>query len=400
MHHIRQDVAMTIKTKYNFKMRLFTIVGFLGLAMTVSAQKKVMQHEDKALWNKISNVKIANPGDAMLYHLGPEEKDLTLHVQKINGEKIMSYERSKGASFTYDSKYVLFTVNAYKDSIKEMKRKKVKKKDLPKDTLMIYDLSKKELKKIPNVKSYKIPEKWSGIVAYMLEAPKPKKKDKSKKDTTKAKQKDTLKVKKKKLKKVSKDNGYHLVIHDLMSGKEDTLKYVHSYALAKEGRHLVYATSGVVDSIGGGVYHYNIDKKSNTELLASHHKTKYPQLGISSSGKRVGFVVDADSTKSLIKKPKLYTWNLGEENANMIVDSEANTSNMLVSSDRSLEFSKNENRLFFGLRTKPIVQDTTLLDEEIVNVEVWTYDEPRLYTVQELDAKNDKKEIVFIIMGF
>ena len=26
-----------------------------------------------------------------------------------------------------------------------------------------------------------------------------------------------------------------------------------------------------------------------------------------------------------------------------------------------------------------IVQDTLLLDEEIVNVEVWTYDEPRLY---------------------
>ena len=31
-----------------------------------------------------------------------------------------------------------------------------------------------------------------------------------------------------------------------------------------------------------------------------------------------------------------------------------------------------------------------LLDEEIVNVEVWTYDEPRLYTVQEKQLKNDK----------
>ena len=39
-----------------------------------------------------------------------------------------------------------------------------------------------------------------------------------------------------------------------------------------------------------------------------------------------------------------------------------------------------------------IVQDTLLLDEEIVNVEVWTYDEPRLYTVQELQVKNDQKK--------
>ena len=40
----------------------------------------------------------------------------------------------------------------------------------------------------------------------------------------------------------------------------------------------------------------------------------------------------------------------------------------------------------------PIVKDTTLLEEEIVNVEVWTYNEPQLYTVQELQLKNDLKK--------
>jgi hypothetical protein len=45
--------------------------------------------------------------------------------------------------------------------------------------------------------------------------------------------------------------------------------------------------------------------------------------------------------------------------------------------------------LFFGLRTPPVIKDTTLTDDEIVNVEVWTYDEPQLYTVQELQLKND-----------
>jgi len=32
------------------------------------------------------------------------------------------------------------------------------------------------------------------------------------------------------------------------------------------------------------------------------------------------------------------------------------------------------------------------LKEEIVNVEVWTYNEPRLYTVQEQQVKNDRKK--------
>lgn len=377
-------------------MRLLVIFSFLLLTVNVNAQKKVMQHEDKALWNRIRPVEISNSGDYMLYNLGPEEKDQTLHVQTTNGEEILSYERARGARFSYDSKHVAFTVNAYKDSIREMKRNKVKKKDMPKDTLIIYDINGKSIKKIPNVKSFRMPEKWGGVVAYMLEAPKMKKK---KKDTVKSKEKDTLKVKKK-LKKVSKDNGFHLVIRNLETGTEDTLKYVHSYSMAKEGRHLVYATSGTVDSLGGGVYHYNVDKASKSLLLASHHKTKYPQLEISDSGQRAGFVVDADSTKSLIKMPKLYVWNLGDKDANLIVDSEKNNSDLLVSSDRRLQFSENESRLFYGLRTKPIVQDTTLLDEEIVNVEVWTYDEPRLYTVQELDVNNDKKKSYLSLYDF
>ncbi len=370
------------------------MLGLLFFTLNITAQKKVLQHEDKALWNRVRNVEISNSGDYMLYNLGPEEKDQTLHVQHIDGRKILTYERSKGGQFSYDSKHVAFAVNAFKDSIKEMKRKKVKKKDLPKDSLIIYDINNQSLQKIPNVKSYKMPEKWSGIIAYMLEAPKP-----AKKDTSKSKEKDTTKVKKK-LKKVSKDNGFHVVIRNLETGVEDTLKYVHHYAMAKEGRHLVYATSGIIDSIGGGVYHYDVDKASKTLLLASHHKTKYPQLGISESGKRIGFVVDTDSTKSLIKKPKLYAWNLGDTSANLILNSENNGTSMLVSSDETLRFSKNEDRLFFGLRTTPIVQDTTLLDEEIVNVEVWTYDEPRLYTVQELDVKDDKKKAYLSLFDF
>ena len=68
----------------------------------------------------------------------------------MKGNKIMSYERSlRGGQFSYDSKYAVFTVNAWKDSIRELKRRKVKKKNLPKDTLLIYNINSKSLTKIP-----------------------------------------------------------------------------------------------------------------------------------------------------------------------------------------------------------------------------------------------------------
>lgn len=395
VHHIHQDVAMNTKIKPMRVMKVFMFLYVLFTVTTGFAQKKVLQNEDKALWNRIRNVHISNSGAYVLYGLEQGEKDQTIHLIKINGDTLMSYPRSKGAAFSYNSKFAVFTVNAWKDSIREMKRRKVKTKNLPKDTLMIYDIHAKALKKIPNVKSYQIPEKWSGVIAYMLATPKA-----GNKGTSKTKENDSTKIKKKSSKKVSKDNGYHLVIRDLKNGTEDTLKYVHRYAFAKEGRSLVYATSGIIDSLGGGVYHYDVDKRVGTLLKSSHHKTKYPQLGISESGKRVGFVMDADSTKSLIKKPQLYAWNLGDDQAEIIVNSETNSSKLLVSSDQALQFSKNEERLYFGLRTRPIVQDTTLLAEEIVNVEVWTYDEPRLYTVQELDVKKDKKKAIVSLYDF
>ncbi|WP_157957318.1 S9 family peptidase [Winogradskyella tangerina] len=376
-------------------MRTLIILFFFTIISSGFAQKKVMQNDDKALWNSIRNVNISNSGDYVLYALEKGEKDQSIQLLNIEGESIMSYERSEGGRFSYNSEYAVFAVNAWKDSIREMKRRKVKKKDLPKDTLMIYNIESKSLQKIPNVKSYSMPEKWSGIVAYMLEAPKP-----AKKDTAKSKVKDTSKVKMKKPKKVSKDNGFHLVIRQLKSGEEDTLKFVLSYKMAKEGRFLTYTTTGEDDKSEAGVYRYDVTKGTSTLLFQSHAKTKYPQLGISESGNRIGFVVDADSTKSLIKKPKLYAWNQGEAMASIIVNSDDNPSNLLVSADQALRFSKNEERLFFGLRTTPIVQDTTLLDEEIVNVEVWTYDEPRLYTVQELDVKDDKKKAYLSLYDF
>lgn len=381
-------------------MKILSTIVLCCLAFSLQAQKKVMQHEDKALWNQIKNVNISNSGDYVLYGLAKDENDQTLYVKSTKGNQIMEYARTKGGKFTEDSKYVIFSVNASKDSITALKRKKVKKKDFPKDTLVIFNISTKQLEKIPHVKSYRIPEKWSGIVAYQLEELPAKKAqtNKEKKENKKAAPK--TKAKQKKAKKVSSKNGYHMVIRQLASGVEDTLKFVTKHALSKEGKVITYTTTGTKNGIKSGVYQYDVAKGTSTLIFESHHKTNYPQIGISDSGKKISFVVDADTTKALIKKPALFAWKNGDSTAKEIVASENNASQLLVSADQRLQFSKNEERLFFGLRKPPIVQDTTLLKEEIVNVEVWTYNEPRLYTVQELQVKNDKKKAFLSLYDF
>ena len=63
-----------------------------------------------------------------------------------------------------------------------------------------------------------------------------------------------------------------------------------------------------------------------------------------------------------------------------------------MQTDGQINFSDDETKLYFGLALPEIYQDTLLLKDEIVDVEVWTYDEPRLYTIQEMQLNNDRKK--------
>ena len=354
------------------------------LTISVSAQKKVLDHADFDIWNTIRSQSISNNGKFIMYSLERGEKDRFLKIKDEKANPIFNYDRVAGGQFTFDSKNALFTIKAWKDSITEMQRRKVKKDKMPNDTLAIFNLSSKNLTKISDVKSYKVPEKWAGYVAYLLEEiKKPVSKDKTKKTDSKAKAK--------KVKKVSAKNGYHLVVRNLATQQEDTLKYVTSYSFAKEGKSLAYVTTGDSEAKNGGVYVLNLNNNQTTEVFTANNKSKYYQVTLNDAGTKLGFVVDADTTKALVRPHQLYVWNGGAK-ATEITDQNATSKGYKISSNGRIGFSKDNSKMYFGFATQPIVKDTTLVKDEIVNVEVWAYDSPRLYTVQELQVNNDKRK--------
>lgn len=361
-------------------MKSFLTFLFLYLSFIAIAQKKVLDHSDVALWKTIENESITPNGNFVVYDLAQENSDTHLVLKSKKGETLLEYHRGMKGEFSYDSKFLTFTIKPLKTEVDDMKRKKVKKEKLPKDTLAIYNLETKELTKIPNVKSYNLPKKWSGYIAYYLEDV--KKDDESKtKDSTKTKSS-------KKDKKVSKKNGYHLVIRNLTNKKQDTFKYVTHHTFAKKGTTLAFTSSGDKNYNNEGVFVYDFDKDKLTNTFSSK-KAKYFQLQLSETGKRLAFVVDTDTTKIQIRPNQLYIWEHEQNKATKLHDNSTTPKGYLVSKYGALNFSEDESKLYFGLSTSPVIKDTTLLKDEIVNVEVWTYDEPKLYTVQELQVKND-----------
>jgi dipeptidyl aminopeptidase/acylaminoacyl peptidase len=353
----------------------------LMLPLVFHGQKKILDHADYDVWNTIQNEAIAPNGKFLLYSLERGEKDQFLKVKDTKGNLILTHDRGEQGQFSYDSNHVIFTIKAWKDSVIALKKRKVKKEELPKDSLGIFDIKERKLEKIAHVKSYKLPKKWSGYVAYQLEEIKPIKKEENDTLTEKTKEKE-------KPKKVSKENGYHLVLRNLKDHREDTLHFVTDYLFAEEGKMLAYTTTGTTKEDNSSVFVLDLETATRTKLHEAK-KAKYFQLAFSPTGKKLGFVVDADTTKVQLRPNALYFWKKGNDRAMKLVDNSTAPNNYVVSKYGDVHFSEDESNLFFGLAKPPIEKDTSLLDEEIVNVEVWTYNEPELYTVQEMKLKND-----------
>jgi len=355
---------------------LFILIG-------VQAQKKILDHTDFEIWNSIEDETLSPDGSLIMYSLEKGEADHYLKIKDASGQLLFNYPRGQKGQFTYDSQTALFTIKAWKDSVMDMQRRKVKKNDLPKDSLGIYHVNEGKLEKIGRIKSYKIPEKWSGYLAYQIEEEKKEKKDTKNDSLDKPKE-----AAKKKEKKVGKKTGYHLLVRDIATGQKDTFKFVTEYAFAKKGKKLAFATTGETKEDDAAVFVLDLEQSKLTKI---HHapKAKYNQLRFSESGQYLGFVTDMDTTKVQIRPTKLFLWKEGQDLAQKIADAASTSMGYGPSTSDEILFSKDESKIYFGLAKPPVVKDTSLTKDEIVNVEVWTYDEPRLYTVQEMDLKRD-----------
>ena len=67
----------------------------------------------------------------------------------------------------------------------------------------------------------------------------------------------------------------------------------------------------------------------------------------------------------------------------------------MISPNQRLSFSDDAARLFLGTAPAPLRKDSTVLDANRPNVQVWNWDEPVQYTVQHYNVKRDLKRCTF-----
>jgi dipeptidyl aminopeptidase/acylaminoacyl peptidase len=361
--------ASIISIQYFTKVLIIFVLSMYSTYML--AQQKTMTPDVYSEWRKIRNVSMSDSAETIIYNLEREVGDKQLCIYQTKLDKTYTIDRLTTAAVDFTGKYIVYTHGLAYDSIRTLKRKKTGKDKMPIDSLSIFHLPTRNITVIDQVTGFNLPAKYSDYLVYTRTV---------KKETTQ----DTTKKK-----NPCKDQT--IIIRRLSTMTEDTIYNVKDYILADEVPLMTF-TQCSGDSIASYTT-YRFDLKTRKISTVSKPFYQVSNLTFDKKGDQLAFLT-LDTKSHLTKKPyTLHHHKLGESLSNVVVAPNGNSlpPAWLVSSDHKLRFSDNGWRLIFGMTPPAIERDTTRLDDEIVNVEIWHHNMPKLFTQLESTLESDKK---------
>lgn len=349
--------------------------------------KKPLTHDDYDSWKSLGSVQISDDGEIISYEINPQKGDGYLYILENNSKKPDSILRGDQAKISAVSDFVAFNIKPGYDTIRKAKLKELKKDKMPKDSLGIWLRNKDSVLKFANIKSFKVPEKESGWMAFIYEKIEEETNDTiSKADTNikadSASNNKNNNSKKNKIKslKIIKPSEY----------KEFDFEDIEEYTLSKFGNMV-----GMIKKFGDSIDSVSVDlfnTKTQDTINLINTAGIAKKISLNDNGTYCSFIYSSDTIKEKLFELRLY--NVKEGNLSAIIDTsdQAMPENWSVSQHANLKFSEDNNRLYFG--TAPIVEpepEDTLTDDEKVSVDIWNWKDATLQPQQLKNLKNEKK---------
>ena len=409
------------------KLKLF--VCLLLPVIALAQNKKVITHADYDQWETLGEKLISTQGNIIAYTVNPQEGDGRLEIAKPNGTKIKTIARGYNATITNNERYVIFKIKPFFKDTRDAKIKKKKPDEMPKDTLAIYEIATDSLQKIAKVKNYKTIEKGDGWLAYLLDKATPEKPkaapladsltqikniltlaDSLRREadslilkTTLAKTlglKTLLPKPKTETKAAPKtpdepvEEGTELILKNFDTKKELSFKLVNEYYFDKYGKALIIETSkknGDTKKQACILWQHLSNNKIDTVLQTFNDAKNY---ALNEAATQLAFVAERDSsTKALQKFYKLYHYYAYADSAKILVDKRLldTLKKLTISPDYANNFSKDGEKLFFGLTPIRKPKDTTLVDFETARLDIWNYKDDYLQPQQLVNVATELK---------
>lgn len=373
---------------------LFSLFLFPFLILNAQKNdKKPLKVSDFAAWKVVNNPLISNDGKWTAFEVNPQKGDGKLILQPADSKNADTLSRGYDARFSPESDFIVYKIKQPADSIRSAKKKKLKKEQMPKDSLAILVLKKQKVYGFSNLKSYSLPKENAHWVAFLTEM------KKTKKSKEKVEEKKVPEPKAKKSSDAPDDQKGQLVLFQVATGDTVCFQNVTEYFYAPLGHSITFIrqTKDSLDRSEVLVFDTNLRK---TEALFKQAGTA-KKIASDQQGLKFGFLFSTDTIKE--KVYNLYYGSLasGEPKAVVSDGGQGMPLGWSPAEFSDLSFSDNGQYLFFGTNVKPKPEPKdSLLDDEKPMLDVWTWKDKELQPEQKINLEKEKKrtfKAVYII---
>jgi len=357
------------------------VFSFFIASSSIAQQKKTIDFSVYDGWKVINNQTITDDGKWVSYEVNPYNGDSELVIMNPDRLTKKVFKRGSKALFSPTSKYIAFKVVPQVDSIRQLKLKKVKKDKFPKDSLKIWLFKTNETIQVSKLNSFKIPVESSEWLAYTHTFV--EKKDTARK-TEKAKKKNGKKVK-------GAPKVYDLVILNPLKKAEYRFKNVSEFNISRNGKLIGFIQVTSDSILQSKVTVFDTEKEDIRKIFNKEGLAK--KISLDNGGMQSSFIFSSDTVKT--KVYSLYYWAQGKLiSSEIVIDTNSleMPKDWVVSEHGNIWFSRDDSKMYFGTALKPESEPKdTLLDEEKVKVDVWSWTDPLLQTQQLVELKKELK---------
>lgn len=337
-----------------------------------TAQKKAMDHDVYDSWQRVSGVKASDDANVIAWQVDPQEGDGTLYIRSLaqpkgrrnkTGKPVeLVVPRGYGASLDPGGHWLFCRIKPQFAKTRQEKIDKKKTEERAKDTLAVVDIRKMVLKKLGTVESFSVGQRATPYIAYK---------------TTWKHYKDSSD------KKGSYKSG--LVIYNPVTEHADTVLGVDSYAASASGDKIVFTTKK--------------DKKdstSATSVVLGYYKEGKPVLDTLAKGAesytrpvfdddelQLAFTGTTDTNKTGDKRHFMMLTRLDRESllssTRCIIEQGylvPGTDAWTLTGNSSIYFTPDGRRIMTGIAPVRPPKDTTIVDFESAQLDIWNWDAP------------------------
>lgn len=387
-------------------MKRFAIA--LLLVCAVHAQKRPLRHTDYDGWKSIQPQVLSRDGKILAYGLFPQEGDGELVIRNLaTGQEarhaagaippapeVTEAEnpeapppvRSIRISITSDNRFVVATTFPSKADQDKARKERRRPDQMPRNGLMIVDLTTNAATRVAEVENMQIPENGGPWLAYRKagRAPEARPENGGEARDSEFDQRGAGRP----AGGARREFGTQLTLRNLATGAERTFEDALEYSFAKDGQTLVYAVASRKEETNGMFAVSPATDAAPVALLSG--KGRYTRPVWDRAEKQMAFLSNREDNR----KFRAYWWDRKSGQAVEISDGTGLQRGFVLADRGTLNFSRDGSRLYLNAmpeaaaaRSSEAAPDS---GEEKIVADLWHWKDDFVQPIQKIRAAQDR----------